>query len=123
MASSNGKRRGKCVAKGSEVADDRVMEDAMLRRFVLVPLVPLGTRSVLGPVSQDQVIAAVRLAAERRFGAGLQLAVRGLGGPGPSWGRARFRAPGQTRVLRRPVFQDQRVRRRRGAGDWGRRLY
>jgi len=124
--------------KDGQIADDRVMADGMLGRIlpraedaplgrfgedltavVLAPLVPLGSHSALGPVSQDTVITAVRLAVVQRFGAGLRFA----GGSGPSWRRDRFRAAGRTRFLRRPVLQDQRVRRRRGAGDWGRRLY
>jgi hypothetical protein len=100
---------------------------------VPAPLVPLGTHSALGLVSQDQRFVVRGLAAagdgsranraDLAIGRGWADRGRGDRGYGPGLGRDRSRAVGRMRVLPRSVFHDQRARWRRGAGDRGRRLY
>jgi hypothetical protein len=80
-------RNDRFVQPGATVARDiRRVEDALLSGLpsdvelvTLAPLVPLGTHSVLGPVSQHKVITAIRaceVAADPTNGLALAAAVR-----------------------------------------------
>ncbi len=72
----------------------------------LAPLVPLGTHSALGPVSQDKVVTAVRaceVAADPTNALALEAAVRRTGGAG---GSGVVRLAAVQRVVRAQRFPD-----------------